>query len=405
MKKLVYLLFFFLGIAFGQNTSQIKLSSEATFSIITCGPGSELYSTFGHNAFRLKDPVYGYDTVYNYGTFDFNTPLFYIKFARGKLPYKLGRTSFKKFVYAYKYEKRWVKEQVLNLTPEQNSTLLAFLEENYKPENREYTYDFFYNNCATKIREIMAKNFGEAIVFPADHITPNKTFRDLIYDYVTKNSWSSFGIDIALGAVIDSEATPLEHEFLPDYVFETFEHATLKDGSPLVTDVKVILKEPNNKQDSSSFLLSPYVVFTILLLIVLIITALDFKNKKRTRWLDAFLFIFTGLGGIMILLLWFATDHSMTVTNMNILWFMPINILFVRKFLLKRKECKSLWKHTATLIVLIVVMLILWLLNVQVFAYASIPLLMMLVVRYAYLTYYFLNSSENNDVSLIGSKQ
>ncbi|AXG71328.1 hypothetical protein KORDIASMS9_03585 [Kordia sp. SMS9] len=404
MKKLVFLLFFFLGIAFGQQTSQIKLSSEATFSVITCGPGSELYSTFGHNAFRLKDPVYNYDVVYNYGTFDFNTPFFYIKFARGKLPYQLGRTSFKKFVYAYKYEKRWVKEQVLNLTPEQNKTLLAFLEENYKEENRSYKYDFFYNNCATKIREIITKNFDETIVFPEDHITADKTFRDLIYDYVTKNSWSSFGIDIALGAVIDREATPLEYEFLPDYVFETFKHATLKDGSPLVTAVNVILEEPNNKQDSSSFLLSPYVIFTILMLIVLVITAFDLKNKKRTRWLDAFLFLFTGLGGIMILLLWFATDHSMTVYNWNVLWLMPINLLFIRKFLLKRKECKDLWKHSATLITLIIIMLFLWLLNLQIFAFAAIPLLIMLLVRYAYVTYYFLNCKENKDISFIGSK-
>jgi hypothetical protein len=96
MKKLVFLLFFCVGIVVGQEAPKIKLSPEATISVITCGPGSELYSTFGHNAFRLKDPVYKYDMVYNYGTFDFNTPLFYIKFARGKLPYQLGRSRLSK---------------------------------------------------------------------------------------------------------------------------------------------------------------------------------------------------------------------------------------------------------------------------------------------------------------------
>ncbi|PTX61420.1 uncharacterized protein DUF4105 [Kordia periserrulae] len=390
MKKLVFLLFFFLGIAFGQNDSQIQLSPEATFSVITCGPGSELYSTFGHNAFRLKDPVYNYDVVYNYGTFDFNTPFFYIKFAQGKLPYQLGRSSFKNFVYAYKYEKRWVKEQVLNLSPNQVQTLLAYLENNYKEENRSYKYDFFFNNCATKIGEVLRKNFDDEIEFSYNHITTEKTFRDLIYDYVDKNSWSSFGIDIALGSVIDREATAKEYDFLPDYVYKSVENATLQNGESLVKEVNVILKEPKNTQKAGSFALSPYFISTILLLIVLIITFLDFKHKKRTRWLDAALLLITGLGGIMVLLLWFATDHSMTVNNWNLLWVFPINLLFIRKFRSKQKEAKNRWKYTAFLIGLIVILLFLWLLQFQVFALAAIPLLIMLLIRYSYLTYYFL---------------
>lgn len=390
MKKLVFLLFFFLGIAFGQNDSQIQLSPEATFSVITCGPGSELYSTFGHNAFRLKDPVYNYDVVYNYGTFDFNTPFFYIKFAQGKLPYQLGRSSFKRFVYTYKYEKRWVKEQVLNLTPNQVQTLLAYLENNYKEENRSYKYDFFFNNCATKIREVLLNNFSDEIKFTYNHITTEKTFRDLIYDYVEKNSWSSFGIDIALGAVIDRKATKAEYDFLPDYVFKVIENATLQNGESLVKEVNVILKEPQNAQETGSFALSPYFINSILLLIVLIITFLDFKHKKRTRWLDAALMLITGLGGIMVLLLWFATDHSMTASNWNLLWLFPINLLFIRKFLSKQKEAKNHWKYTALLIGLIVILLFLWLIQFQVFAFAAIPLLVMLLVRYSYVTYYFL---------------
>jgi hypothetical protein len=390
MKKLVFLLFFFLGIAFGQNDSQIQLSPEATFSVITCGPGSELYSTFGHNAFRLKDPVYNYDVVYNYGTFDFNTPFFYIKFAQGKLPYQLGRSSFKNFVYSYKYEKRWVKEQVLNLSPNQVQTLLAYLENNYKEENRSYKYDFFFNNCATKIREVLLNNFSDEIKFTYNHITTEKTFRDLIYDYVEKNSWSSFGIDIALGSVIDREATKEEYDFLPDYVFKAIENATLQNGESLVKEVNVILKEPQNAQETSSFALSPYFISTILLLIVLIITFLDFKHKKRTRWLDAVLMLITGLGGVMVLLLWFATDHSMTASNWNLLWVFPINLLFIRKFLSKQKEAKNHCKYTAILIGLIVILLLLWLIQFQVFALAAIPLLVMLLVRYSYVTYYFL---------------
>jgi hypothetical protein len=392
MKKLVFLLLLFVGITFGQEASKIKLSPEATISVITCGPGSELYSTFGHNAFRLKDPVYDYDLVYNYGTFDFNTPLFYIKFARGKLPYQLGRSSFRNFLYAYKLEKRWVKEQVLNLTPVQVSSLLAFLENNYKKENRAYKYDFFFNNCATKIGDIVQENFRDDFIFHENHITKTNTFRELIHDYVDDNSWSSFGINVALGAVIDKPAQFEEYQFLPDYVYQAFDNATLSDGkTPLVREEKIILDIPNKVKEPTYLLISPYFVFTILLLIVLAITFVDFKHKKRTRWLDAFLMLGSGLGGIMVALLWFATDHTATYTNMNILWLVPINILFVRKFLLKRKECKALWKHSATLLGLMVVLLFLWLINFQVFALAAIPLFVLFAVRYLYLTYYFFN--------------
>ena len=133
MKKTILLLLFLsVGMLFGQEANHVRLSSEAEFSIITCGSGDELYSSFGHSAFRIKDSVFGYDVVYNYGTFDFEADWFYLKFVQGKLPYQLGRANFKNFLRTYKYEKRWVKEQVLNLTSEQVRQLFDFLENNYK---------------------------------------------------------------------------------------------------------------------------------------------------------------------------------------------------------------------------------------------------------------------------------
>jgi len=388
MKKVVLLLLFlYTGILLGQ---QIKLSPEAEFSIVTCGAGEELYSSFGHSAFRLKDPVYGYDVVYNYGVFDFNTPNFYVKFAQGKLPYQLGRASFKNFIRTYKYEKRWVKEQILDFTPAQNRTLLDYLENNYKEENRLYKYDFFFNNCATKKRDIIEENFGDKFTFNEDHLTNDKTFRDLIHDNLDSNSWSSFGIDIALGAVIDKKASPEDYQFLPEYVFKAFANATKQDGIPLVKSTKLVLKVPE-KQASNSKVLSPYVVFSVFMLIVLLITFLDFKKQRRTRWLDFVIMLSTGLAGIMITLLWFATDHTATATNMNILWLLPINIFFAYKFLSAKKECRELWRHSAFLLALLVIMVFLWLINFQVFAVTAIPLLIALVVRYAYLTYYFRN--------------
>ena len=109
------------------------LSPRAEFSLLTCGPGTDLYATFGHSAFRLRDPERGIDWVYNYGTFDFHTPNFYMKFARGKLPYALSRQSFDNFLYTYQLEHRWVHEQLLDLTPAESRPLLTFLERNNQP--------------------------------------------------------------------------------------------------------------------------------------------------------------------------------------------------------------------------------------------------------------------------------
>ena len=391
MKKVVLLLLFlYTGILLGQ---QIKLSPEAEFSIVTCGAGEELYSSFGHSAFRLKDPVYGYDVVYNYGVFDFNTPNFYLKFTQGKLPYQLGRTSFKNFVRTYQYEKRWVKEQILDFTPAQNRTLLDYLENNYKEENRFYKYDFFFNNCATKKRDIIEESFGNAFTFHENHLTEEKTFRDLIHDNLDSNSWSSFGIDIALGAVIDKKASPKDYQFLPEYVFKAFANATKQNGTPLIKETKLVL-EASEKQTNTSKILSPYVVFSIFMLIILLITFLDFKKQQRTRWLDFIIMLSTGLAGIVITLLWFATDHTATATNMNVLWLLPINIFFAYKFLSAKNECRELWRHSAFLLVLLVVMVFLWLINFEIFALAAIPLLIALAVRYAYLTSYFLKLKE-----------
>lgn len=385
MKKAVLLLlFFYSGILLGQ---QIKLSPKATFSVVTCGSGEELYSSFGHSALRLKDPAFGYDVVYNYGVFDFNTPNFYLKFARGKLPYQLGRTSFKNFVRTYKYERRWIKEQVLDLTPEQTRTLLDYLENNYKEENRFYKYDFFFNNCATKKRDVLKECFGDQIQFDFSANKKESTFRDLIYENLDKNSWSSFGIDIALGSVIDKQAPAKDYLFLPEYVYKSFETATI-NGKPIVTDTRLVLAAPKNTT-KKSILLSPYVVFTLIMLIILVITFLDFKKGKRTRWLDFMIMLGTGLGGLLLLFLWFATDHTATAMNFNVLWLFPINLFFIYKFLAKHKECPSMATHCAVLLGLLVILVILWIAKVQIFALGAIPLLIALAVRYAYLIRYF----------------
>ena len=212
--------------SFFQLTAQQKLSDKATISVLTCGPGSELYSAFGHSAFRVHDPILQLDKVYNYGTFDFNAPNFYFNFAKGKLIYQLSTSSFIRFIREYQYENRWVKAQELNLTTADAQKVYDFLENNAKPQNKYYRYDFFYNNCATKLETIIQQVLKNKVNFSYNYIKTNKTHRDLIADYTHNFKWAKFGIDLALGSVIDKKAKKKDYNFLPAYIFKTFKHAT-----------------------------------------------------------------------------------------------------------------------------------------------------------------------------------
>ncbi|UOB17205.1 lipoprotein N-acyltransferase Lnb domain-containing protein [Abyssalbus ytuae] len=386
MRKIILNFLFFIPYFFtGQN---LQLSPQAEISIITCGPGEELYSSFGHSAFRVKDPSLNIDIAYNYGTFDFNTPNFYGKFAQGKLLYHLSVYSFKVFEYSYLQEQRWVKEQVLNLTREEKNKLFHFLNNNAKPENKFYLYDFFFDNCSSKIRDVLVNVLDNNLKFNNNYIKDSYTFRELIQMNLNPNSWGSFGIDLALGSVIDRNATPYEYMFLPDFIFSAFEHAKIKDSNqPVVKKTNTILKSNKNFKIQPYFLLSPGFVYLILFLLVFFVTYTDIKNNKRSRWLDFSLFFFTGVIGIIVLLLWFATDHTMTKNNFNFLWAFPLNI--VVSFFTIKKELKNwTWYYLIALLSFILITIFLWIFKIQVFPLMIIPVLLMLTIRYLYLLKY-----------------
>ena len=205
--------FFFIAvlittIAVGQG---IPLTENAEISIITVGPGTNLNDSFGHNGFRIRDESSNIDIIYDYGRYDFNTPNFYLKFAQGKLLYEIGSNNFSPFFNYYKKQNRWIKEQILNLDYSEKKALFKYLQTNAKPENKKYTYDFFYDNCATKMRDVLLGLLGEKLEYKEDHITEAYTFRELIQKNVKANSWGSLGMDVAIGAVVDRKAKPIEY--------------------------------------------------------------------------------------------------------------------------------------------------------------------------------------------------
>lgn len=383
LKKYCLLLFIslcFLG--FSQQTAELSVFSE--ISIVTSGPGENLYEKFGHTAIRVKDPALQLDIIYNYGIFDFNGPTFYVDFTRGFMKYKLAHYPFYLSLKSAKEDKRWVKQQVLNLTTDEKNAVFAFLNKNATPENASYLYDPFFNNCATKPRDIINKVLDNKIIW-TDDFTSNLSLRQLMNNEINQNTWGSVGINLALGNRLDKKATAQEYLYLPDYVFDALALSKIKKYGkelPLVTKTQTLLdfKEKSKGKE----IVSPFLVFSLLFLIGLFITYKDVKNNNRTKWLDFILFFTTGLVGVLIIFLWFFTNHSTAPNNFNILWAFPLNIM-IAFFLFKKNQSKWIRKYILLLIIFLVIIPIIWITKTQLFNWALIPLLLLLLIRYFFL--------------------
>lgn len=314
----------------------VQLSEEAEVHLLTADPGAELYSSFGHSAFRIVDPGKRYDRIYNYGTFSFNTPGFYMKFARGKLPYYLAGESVQGFVRLYGSEGRKVKAQVLNLKQSEVQQIYEYLENNLKPENREYPYDFFFDNCATRERDVLEQVFEDDLdwkPWPDDSLG---SLRDLIDIYLAERSWPDFGIDLLLGLPADQQADQQLSMFLPDFLHDAFARAVVREGEswkPLV-EREYMLVKPESTFVAKDGWLTPTIAMWGLFAIALILTIFLSGRSIPLRIFDFLFFLTLGLVAILILLLWFATDHDATHNNLNILWAHPLYlyIAFLRLF-------------------------------------------------------------------------
>ena len=384
-KKISFFLILFFT-SFWGHSQNVELSPLSKISLLTVGTGEDLAAKFGHSAIRIQDPTLGIDEVYGYGTYDFEDPNFYLNFTRGKLSYTISRIPFKYFDYSYQQEKRWIIEQALDLNLQQRTAIVAFLEHNLLPENKKYKYDFLFDNCATRIPLVFEKTLGSSFKFDYGYLENKLTFRELIRLKLNPNTWSNFGIDLALGSVIDRKATPYEHLFLPIYVYEQMKHTTL-DGKPIVKKESVLLNI-TEQEDHSLIFLTPVFWLSLLLVLVSYITYTDYKNFRRNKWLDFSLFLVTGLAGVLILFLWFGTDHLATKANFNSLWAFAPNIIIA--FIMIKKEIPSwLITYIIFLTLLLGITCILWMFKIQVFSILLVIVLLALAIRFLFLIYYF----------------
>jgi hypothetical protein len=317
----------------GAEKIQAQENTRLRISLLTCTPGEELYSIFGHSALRIIDSNSVSDIVYNYGTFNFNDEGFYLKFIRGKLKYYISIENTSDFIYSYKAEGRGITEQVLMLSNEEACHIQHALNENLKEENKYYAYDFFLDNCTTRLRDLILKHKYPQPVLPA--VMPLKTsFRDAIHFYLKagKQNWSMLGIDILLGKPTDQLMTSSQQQFLPDNLMKALDSCS---NTQLVSSSKSLYTLP--EKASSTRLFTPLVFFITLLALSFLwsFSKIPFL-KNLQEYFDGFLFFLTGLLGLILVLMWTSTDHSMTKVNFNLLWAWPFHMLIA--FMLNSKK-------------------------------------------------------------------
>ncbi|MFB1040128.1 MAG: DUF4105 domain-containing protein, partial [Polaribacter sp.] len=325
---------------------------------------------------------------YNYGVFDFNQPNFLLNFADGKMYYVLARYDFKYFISSYRKDKRWLKQQVLNLNKTEKQQLFLYLENNARIENATYPYDPFFNNCASKLKDITTVILKENVVLNSEKIKDKSTLRELMNQEITWNTWGNFGINLITGRILDQERNQLEYTYLPDYLFKTIKNGKIKRDHKIINLVKredVLLDFDEISTNISLF--NPLAFFTLLALIVSLITIKDIKNQKRTKWLDFIIFFLTGIVGLILTYFWFFSSHKTAPDNYNVLWaFLPN--LIVAFIVTKAIAKKWLQKYLIILLVCLIIVLILWILELQIFPITAIPILLLLGIRYLFLFKY-----------------
>jgi len=328
--------------------TQATLSDNSKISLLTIGPGTQIADMYGHTAIRIKDLSQNKDEIYHYGLYDFETPNFVMKFLRGKLMYQMGASNIKQFTAYYDRAQRTMYEQTLNLDSQQKNIFYAALRENFKPKNRKYLYDFFFENCATIVGDRIETLIGE-IQYPKDR--ESKTFRQMIDEHQQEKPWTDFGIDLVIGSIADETTTINEQLFLPLYVHDILKDSYIK-GKPLVTDEKLLLDYIAKENKKPGF--TPMHLFILLLVLELMLLGGFFNNrlkiKRPVKIYDQFWFLLFGIGSLILTFMWFGTDHLATKDNWNLFWMNPLYLVLFF----------ALWKTKTKMMHIVLVALIIF---------------------------------------------
>ncbi len=364
----------------------LVLSELAEVSLLTLGPGEELYSSFGHSALRIQDPVSSLDRIYNFGTFDFNEPGFYTKFVRGKLLYRLSVQNISGMLAEAQFQNRTLTEQTLGLSQAQKQQLFLNLETNALPENRYYRYDFYYDNCSTRLRDAVESVCGNELLFKGE-AAKTLSFRRLLDPYLAEKPYADLGMDLGQGMPADRHADAYQSMFLPDYLMAGFGSATLsREGKtePLVKNTRVLYQALPVKLPGRNFF-PPVALTGTVLMLVAGITFWDYRRGERSVWLDVILFLLSGLVGALLLFLWTGTDHVVTARNWNLLWALPTH-LPVSFFLLRKRTGQLVKYYLFGSGMLVLLLLLSWSVLPQELDPDLIPFIAALAIRSFYIS-------------------
>lgn len=339
MKRIFVVLFcFFVGLSG-------VLADNVSISVITCSPGDEVYSLFGHTGLRYRNSDDGTDIVFSYGYFNFNAPNFVWRFILGETDYMVGAVPYNHFIREYEERGSAVVEQVLDLTSGQEAALYSALVYNCREENRIYRYNYFYNNCTTRVRDQVYSVAGDVAYVGAG--VPAITFREALAGMTSSHPWYAFGIDLLLGADVDEPASRSALQFIPGFFMNDLDMAHVS-GTPLVKEKKILLHEQPRVHEGSNA--TPFNVSLLFLLFTMIVILCEIRHK-RTYWgFDLVIMMLQGLAGLLLLFMALFSSHPAVGCNWLMLLLNPL-VLFIMPImvyrLMKRRTVPVAWLQVA----------------------------------------------------------
>ena len=354
-------------------------------SLLTASPGTEVYERFGHTALRVIEKGGKLDLIFNYGLFSFDTPNFIYRFVKGETDYQLGINQMPYFAMEYAMRGSRVTEQVINISPLEAENVLRALQENYLPQNRIYRYNFFFDNCSTRPRNILEKNIeGEIQYFNPGNET---TFREMVYRMTDKTSWLSFGIDLTFGEKADRPITYRQEMFLPEILEQAFETARIETeaGSRSLVRETIVLVQENPEETEIApqpFLLSPIVICWFLFFLFLTIALFELKRGRIFSIVDTFVFLPAGMTGCVLFFLNFVSTHPVVDHNFNCIWLQPLD-LFAAVFVWVKSTKKILYYYHFANFVILLLLLICYAWIPQHFNAAFFPIIGIIMMRSA----------------------
>ena len=342
IKSLTCLLFFFLCTCSLAQTKSDEVDS-VEISLLTCSPHEEIYSLYGHTALRIHDTSHdGNDVAVNWGMFSFGDGSFgmlefSLRFMFGLTDYTIAIEPFDEFCYQYRYYGSSVTEQVLNLTDEEKKKILAAITENYKPENRVYRYNYFYDNCTTRAIDMVLNNIGTSSegrrLRKTDENKENASFRDMIHACNSHHPWAALGNDMLLGVAADQPTNKREWLFLPSHAMQDFAKMSIigTQEGPLVKETNVVVA-PGNQTVEKEFPLTPRQTFLVLFAITVFVTVIEVFSKKSMWGYDLILMVACGLAGIILFLMVFSEQPTVRV-NLQLLLLNPLPLFFIKRMI------------------------------------------------------------------------